>query len=414
MRETAWKKQSSSLVRVQKRGKGLEKEISKILHWDGGSIIYDHQHGYKIQVDAVYPSIEKPQCVVSVTYTRPDLRGHSNENKFQLKVGELILLKGAYPEMPVILVIGGSGEAWLKYVLNAFNVFFDEVLFLWQEKDRKRLAQIGKSPSTVTRKHKQFWLDVHRERIARILAPKDSVVPSCSVRFSVMDALKTQRPTVYNPSLIKNPIARLCMRRSFDLNGAEWHSYLKRSWGKIEMSRNYFNPVEAAVELTLTEAGLEFKGGIARDVEVPSLLHDLGMKETKLSEDFSLYSERFKQPVYIQCKASGGGREQHGKNIQNRTKEQTTRSILYTCSSPDGNELIWMPKSFHWISVLDGDWGVTRSEPLKYIHMLQMAGYDKLISASDLLTEKLDVRKSDNPLALYLIRDLQCRRQRGL
>ena len=133
------------------------------------------------------------------------------------------------------------------------------------------------------------------------------------------------------------------------------------------------------------------------------------MRETKLSEDFVLYSQRLKERVYVQCKASGGGRTQHGKNIQNRTKEQTTRSLLYTADSPDGRELIWRRKTFHWIGVLDGDWGCTRREPLKYVHMLQMAGYDKLFVASDLLTKKLDaVRKGDNPLANYLVKDLQC------
>jgi hypothetical protein len=139
--------------------------------------------------------------------------------------------------------------------------------------------------------------------------------------------------------------------------------------------------------------------------------HRLPTRE-RVGEDFVLYSEHLKQPVYIQCKASGGGREQHGKNIQNRTKEQTTRSILYTCSSPDGLELVWKQKVFHWISILDGDWGVTRAEPLKYVHMLQMAGYDKLFAASDLVTRDLKVRgEGDNPLQDYLTNFLRCRRK---
>jgi hypothetical protein len=221
--------------------------------------------------------------------------------------------------------------------------------------------------------------------------------------------LKAQKPIVYNPTLITNEIARLCMRRSYDLEGAEWQSYLKENWGSIEMSRNYFNPVEATVELSLTLANLAFDGGIARDIAVPSLLHDLGMPETKVSEDFVLHSDALDQPVYIQCKASGGGRTQHGKNIQNRTKEQTTRSILYTCSSSDRTTLVWNPKKFHWISVLDGDWGVTRAESLKYIHMLELAGYDKIIPAGSLLTKDLQVLRDGNPLTQYLTQTLQCR-----
>ncbi len=410
MAETAWQKQSASLVQVQIQGKGLEKEVCSVLGWNGGSVVYDKTHGYKVQVDAAYPNLVEPEYIVSVTYTNPDMRGHSNENKLQLKVGELVLLKGAYPDLRVILVIGGTAEAWLKYVLNAFKAFFDEVLFLWNESDRKRLAQIGINPSSVDLMHHDFWHDVHRERISRPLAPQNTPPPCSNIRFSVIDALKNQKPTVYNPNLITNQIARLCMLRSFDLDGAEWKSYLRGAWHSIEMSRNYFNPLEAVVEITLTEAGFDYQGGVARDIPVRSLLHDLGMKETRMSEDFVLFSERFNQPVYIQCKASGGGRDQHGKNIQNRTKEQTARSIFYTASSPDGTKLIWNSKAFHWISVLDGDWGVTRSEPLKYVHMLQMAGYDRIFAASELVRDNLDVRKQDNPLALYLGQELKCRR----
>jgi hypothetical protein len=43
----------------------------------------------------------------------------------------------------------------------------------------------------------------------------------------------------------------------------------------VEMSQNHFNPVEAAVELSLNMAGSVFEGG-SRDVAVLSLLHDLG------------------------------------------------------------------------------------------------------------------------------------------
>jgi hypothetical protein len=363
-------------------------------------------------VDAAYPSTAAPECIVSVTYTKPDMRGHSNENKLQLKVGELILLKGAHPEVRVILVIGGNGDAWLPYVLKAFRVFFDEVLLLWEERDRRRLAQIGRNPTLVPARHGEFWQAVCRERASRTLAPMGSPVPNCSVRFDVMDALKAQRPIVYNPSLIANPIARLCMRRSFELGGAEWDSYTKKAWAAIEMSRNYFNPLEAAVELSLVDGGFEFQGGVARDVEVPSLLHELGMTETKVSEDFVLQSDRLRLPVYIQCKASGGGRSQTGKNIQNRTKEQTTRSIMYACKSPDGESLIWHAKAFHWISVVDGDWGVSRAQPLKYVHMLQMAGYDKIFAASELLSGDLGVRRN-NPLVEYLEHELACRHIAG-
>jgi hypothetical protein len=273
----AWKKQSASLVEVQKRGAGLETTVRDVLGWTGGHVLYDTIHGYNIQVDAVYPDAVAPVVIVSVTYTNPDTRGHSNENKLQLKVGELALLKGAHPEMGMVLAIGGSGEAWLAYVLKAFTFFFDETLFLWRDSDRWRLKEIGETPHSVPRKHAQFWHDFHAERMRRELAPLGTAAPCGSVRYAIMDALKEQSPIVHNPSLIENPVARLCMRRSFDLGGAEWNSYLRRRWNQIEMSRNYFNPIEATVEITLTEASFDFQGGIARNVEVSSVLHDLGM-----------------------------------------------------------------------------------------------------------------------------------------
>ena len=408
MTKAAWGKLSASLVRVQKQGTGLENEVRRVLEWSGGTVVYDNRHGYRVQVDAAFPDTAKPQCIVSVTYTRPDQKGHSNENKFQLKIGELILLKGAYPDIRVVMVIGGTEDAWLGYVLNAFQIFFDEVVFLWKEEDRKRLLQIGRDPNTVSLKHCRFWRDVHRERIARPLSPVGTNAPCSAVRYGILDVLKAQKPIVFNPTLIVNPVARLCMRRSFDNGGIEWQNYLKGRWNSIEMSRNFFNPVEACVELTLLNAGVAFQGGVAKDVEVTSLLHDLGMPKTSVSEDFVLFSERLSQPVYIQCKASGGGRRQHGKNIQNRTKEQTTRAILYTSASPDQKQLNWRRKSFHWIAVVDGNWGVTRKEPLKYIHMLEMAGYDKIVAASDLLTRNLSVCEGDNPLADYLVNTLNC------
>jgi len=410
MPSKAWENQSASLVAVQQRGSGLEKEVKEVLGWNGGRVVYDREHNYCLQVDAVFPSQDSPETLVSVTYTNPDTRGHSNENKLQLKIGELALLKGAHPQLKTVLAIGGSGEAWLPYVLQAFRFFYDEVLFLWEEPDRRRLLEIGQNPQTVILKHPTFWDTFHRDRATRSLSPPGTNPPCCSVRYDVLDALKAQTPIVYNPSLIQNPIARLCMRRSFDLTGAEWQNYTAGRWDRIEMSRNYFNPLEAAVEITLSESNLAFEGGLARDVPVRSLLHDLGMNETSLSEDFVLYSERLDQPVYIQCKASGGGRGQHGKNIQNRTKEQTARSIFYTCSSADGQSLNWNQKAFHWISVLDGNWGVTKAAPLKYVHMLEQAGYDKIFCAADLLTDEYTVRSGDNPLSQYLVGELDCRR----
>ncbi len=408
MADAAWKKQSQSLVKVQVQGTGLEDTVKRILGWPGGEVVYDPRHAYRVQVDAAFPTVAAPATLVSVTYTDPDTRGHSNENKLHLKVGELALLKYAHRGIRVALAIGGSGEAWLPYVLKAFQIFYDEVLFLWTEEGRERLNGIRSSPLSVPLAHELLWEEVRAEWARRRLSADGSVPPSGLVRYRIADLLRKQ-PIVHHPSLVENEIARLCLQRSRDLGGAEWESYTEGRWNNIEMSRNYFNPVEATVEITLTESGLQFQGGIARDVEVGSLLHDLGMVGTRVSEDFVLHSEALNMPVYIQCKSSGGGRGQHGKNIQNRTKEQITRSILYRCRTDKKGIIEWRPKRFHWIAVVDGDWGVTRRQPLKYVHMLELAGYDKIICANDLLAADASVQRKGNPLASYLIDVLRCR-----
>jgi len=407
LNETAWSAQSKSLVEVQKRGGDLEAEVTDILGWEGGKMIYDFEHRYTVQVDAAYPSVHSPDTVVSVTYTNPDKRGHSNENKFHLKVGELALLKHAYPNIKCVLAIGGLEDTWLAYVLKAFKIFYDEVLFLWENQDRERLREIRDNPDSVEPRNQALWDDLRYEWDHVTLAEDEAEVPRGQVRYKILDILKAQ-PKVYHPSLIGNEIARLCMQSSRDASGAEWESYLADRWHNIEMSRNYFNPVEATVQIALTHSKLEFQGTISQDVEVPSLLHDLGMAGTRVSEDYVLFSEKLNQPVYIQCKASGGGRKQHGKNIQNRTKEQITRSLIYRCRLRD-SQINWEQRNFHWISILDGDWAVTRRQPLKYFHMLQWAGYDKLIGASELLNENFEVKRKDNPLIDYLVNQLGCK-----
>jgi hypothetical protein len=403
----AWSAQSKSLVEVQKKGTKLEATIRQLLGWESGKIVYEPAFDYKVQVDSVFPSTKKPQAVVSVTYTSPDTPGHSNENKLHLKVGELALLKKAYPKIRTVLAIGGAKESWLPYVLKAFRHFYDEVVYLWEPAGFERLRRIQANPLSTKLKNVSLWSSMKSE-LDRIKFISVNCKPPCGlVRYKILDILKAQTPIVHNPFLITNEVARLCMQRSFENNGAEWQSYLSGRWHNIEMSRNYFNPVEASVEISLESQKFQFKGGIARDVPVPSLLHELGMPSTSVSEDFVLYSEVLNMPVYIQCKSSGGGRDQHGKNIQNRTKEQITRSIIYRCGK-NNDEIKWKKKKFHWIAILDGDWGVTKKEPLKYIHMLQLAGYDKIMSASDLLDTNCNVNRKGNPLIEYLTRYLNC------
>ena len=201
------------------------------------------------------------------------------------------------------------------------------------------------------------------------------------------------------------------MHRSKIKNGAEWHNFVNRKWSAFEQSRSYFNPLEALIEISLNNAKIKFKGGIAKDVSVHSLLHDLGMNHTLLSEDFVLFSKKYKKNVYIQCKASGGGRSQHGKNIQNRTKEQVSRGVLYRCTFKE-KKLILNPKNFIWISILDGNWGVTKKTPHKYIHMLEFAGYDKYFCAEDLVDNNINpLPPVSNQLIDYLINELDCEKK---
>ena len=406
---SAWENQSKSLIEVQKKGGNLEKKVREILNWDSGRVIYDENNGYDLQIDSVFPNIKNPKVFASVTYTEPDTRGHSNENKLQLKVGELVLLKNKYPDSKIVLILGGQEESWLPYVISAFDFFFDELVCLWKDGGLERLKEICKVPNSIEQNHKEFWSSLRLDWSTTKLCDTSSPPPSGLLRYKILDKIKSQNPPVHHPDLINNKIASLCLHRSKVKGGAEWKSFIERRWNSIEISRNYFNPMEALVEILLTDAKLQFKGGIAEDVPVDSLLHDLGMTHTLLSEDFVLYSEKYKKDVYIQCKASGGGRKQHGKNIQNRTKEQLTRGIFYRCNY-DGRNLIYNKKDFIWISVLDGNWGVTKKSPYKYIHMLQYAGYDKFFCSEDLVDCELNpTNENTNPLLRYLIYELECR-----
>lgn len=407
MSEAAWQAQSKSLIEVQKKGGNLEQEVKALLQWSSGKMEYDRKHNYFIQVDNAFPSLEKPEILASVTYTEPDTKGHSNENKLQLKVGELALTKYAYPECRAVLVLGGNKESWLPYVLEAFDFFFDEVVSIWDKSGLKRLYEIKDNPSCVTQKHVSFWSSLRNEWNNIDYKGAGFSIPCGLLRYQILDKIKKQNPPVDHPNLINSRIAALCLQRSKSKGGTEWDNFRARKWTALEQSRSYFNPLESLVEIILTDGNFDYQGGIAHDIAVPSLLHQLGMENTMLSEDFVLFSKKLKKKVYIQCKASGGGREQHGKNIQNRTKEQITRGILYRCAI-DHKAIVLGKKDFIWISILDGDWGVTKTSPLKYIHMLQHAGYDHFLGASTLVDKSLEpLPTGSNPLA-KLLDSLEC------
>ncbi|WP_027255206.1 hypothetical protein [Planktothrix agardhii] len=409
----AYESQSKSLKLVQQFGPGLEKRIREFLGWDSGRIVFADIVGekYDVQVDSCFPNTRSPQVFISTTYCNPDKPGHSNENKFQLKVGELMLLKARYPESRAILVLGGKQDTWMPYVLAAFRYFFDEVIYLWEERAEAFLAEIKENPFVIELKHTDFWSRIAQEWRAidfSLESPIDS-----RLRLSVWELMNETGVEGDNPDEISNSIIKRCMRAAYDRykgskgkNGKEWSNYVNAFWDEIWQSRSFFNPGEAVIQMTLEEAGVAFLGGLAVDVEVPSMLHTLGgsvYERTKTAEDFILYSRKYNCPIYVQSKSSGGGQNRHGKNIQNRAKEQITRGLIYRTRVDENQQMIFQEKDFVWIGLLDGNWGVTEKTPHKYIHLLQMAGYDHLLAADALVNDNLElVKPEDNPLRRIL------------
>lgn len=411
----AYEEQSQSLKYVQKFGPQLERAVATALAWPRGRVVYYKSRAatYDLQVDGSYPTVEKPEAFASVTYCKPDTPGHSNENKLQLKLGEMMLVKCAFPDCRAVLVIGGNKETWLKYVLKAFDFFFDRTIWAWTEDFDKQILEIKKDPKSIKPKHSNIWNQLSHEWSAVELwnaAPINS-----SLRKSLWETVSETGCEGELPEDITNEIFRYCMEVAFKRHketrgrvGKEWTSYLNEDWDALWQSRSFFNPSEAVIELLLMRAGFSYKGALAQDEDVPSLIHTLGGEEvdnTKVSEDFILYSRSLDRPVFIQSKSTGGGLEGHGKNIQNRTKEQLARSLFYRGRVERGN-VVLRPKDYYWISVLDGNWGVTQKSPLKYLHMLQWAGYDFLLSADSLVNEDLSPNLK-NPL-LQKLHELDC------
>ena len=418
----SYEEQGISLRFVQKFGPELERAVIAALDWKEGTgriIYYQHEElslAYDLQVDAFYPNAANPQVFVSVTYCKPDKPGHSNENKLQLKLGELMLLKAIFPEIRAVLVIGGNRETWLPYVLKAFQFFFDKTIFAWEENFDAEIQNLRDEPLKVIARHENAWKTIAKEWAAVKLWSDEPI--DSSLRKSMWEAMSEIGCEGQLPEDISNEIFRHCMQAAFDCHkatrgrsGKEWTSYLNDDWEALWQSRSYVNPAEAAIQLSLIKAGLAFEGGLAKDVPVPSLIHHLGGKEvdnTKVSEDFVLYSQKLDMPVFIQSKATGGGKEGHGKNIQNRTKEQIARSLFYRGSLNADGEIEIRPKDYYWIGLLDGNWGVTKKTPLKYLHMLQWAGYETLLPSDSLVNDDLSLRDVNNSPLISKLRELEC------
>lgn len=413
-----YQNQSNSLKFVQKFGSQLENGVKKALGWASGRVVYfqTEQIVYDVQVDSCWPDTDNPSAFVSVTYCKPDKPGHSNENKLQLKLGELMLLKARYPEIRAILVIGGNKNTWAPYILDAFTYFYDQTIFAWEDNFEEMIEKIKNDPTIVKLKHSTTWSQLSKEWMSKELWTDDPI--NSSLRLSMWNEMSSIGCEGELPENITNEIFRHCMNAAYqrsvetrNKNGKEWTNYVNNEWGKLWESRSFFNPAEAAIQLSLDSAGFAYKGGLAKDVDVPSLIHHLGgdhVDNTKVSEDFVLFSQRLQQPVFIQSKATGGGKEGHGKNIQNRTKEQLARSLFYrgAIDPNDINKILLREKDFYWIGVLDGNWGVTQRTPLKYLHMLQWAGYDRLVPADSLVNDDLTLNKNNN--LINILEELDC------
>ncbi|HEX7313859.1 MAG TPA: hypothetical protein VF297_08050 [Pyrinomonadaceae bacterium] len=418
----AYNEQSISLRFVQKFGPELERAVTAALNWPEGRgrVVYFHNDQltlkYDLQVDAFYPNAAEPQIFVSVTYCKPDKPGHSNENKLQLKLGELMLLKARFPEIRSVLVIGGNQGTWLPYVLKAFQFFFDRTIFAWEDGFDAAIEEVRTSPFGVQRKHAEIWQRLASEWTAVPLWEGEPI--DSSMRESMWELISETGCEGELPEDISNDIFRHCMQAAFDRHkssrgrsGKEWSNYVNEDWEALWQSRSYVNPGEAAIQLLLEKAGLAYEGGLAKDVPVPSLIHHLGGREvdnTKVSEDFVLYSRALDRPVFIQSKASGGGKEGHGKNIQNRAKEQLARSLFYRGGLDEQGNIIIRPKDYYWIGLLDGNWGVTKKAPLKYLHMLQWAGYDMLLPTDSLVNDDMSLSDVNTNMLIQRLLELDC------
>ncbi len=399
----SYKNVSSSMNRVIKSGAELERLVKKILNAKGGNIRYDNDPSVRLQTDIALPNTNNPETIFSITHTDPDKPGHSNENKFQLKLGEIYLIKTFNPSIRCVMVLGGTKDAWLQYVLKAFPFFFDEVVYLWEKDFKKNLLKA----CNCQLKNSEFWKSEKKRRNSISLAKNINDVPTSSLRASFHNKTIKKYLGVVSPNLIQHPLlkrmassAHKAYVESIGKGGLFWKHLSTSKYEAIWQERNYFNPNEAAIEHILDSNDFFYLGKTGQDVEISNLLHDFGLTRTRVGEDFVLYSRKHDMPVYIQCKASGGGKKQHGKNIMNRAKEQNGRSVLYRCKQ-EGTHLISKSQDFFWIGILDGNWKLPTKTPTKYYNMLKIAGYSKLIGADSLVDNSLiPLRK--NALISYL------------
>lgn len=422
----AYAAQSESLKHSNVLGDKIENYIKKVTGGKSERLFYSvtlgpvKRFGADMDSDCVLKDSKGNLVILSVTHTKPDSKGHSNENKFQLKLGELWLQKTYNPKTRVAIVVGGNQHDWLPWCLEAFKLFFDDAIFEWEKGFERKIKNWDK----IKHKHPELWkfeqiIRKHREQNI----PSKLSLPDSYLRDNIFHKIVPKYyQKIDSPSQIRNDILKRCMTVAHKNDSKEWKHFRRKDntgmaidnfWEK----RSFFNPSEATVEMTLTRLGNHFLGGIAEDVLVENFMTRLAkikgkfeeFNRTKMSEDFVLkgLNKSGKNVfVYIQCKSSGGGIKRHGKNIQNRTKEQIARGLLYRADlrlnpGTSSYELVTKEQDWIWVTVVDGAWHTNKTYPEKYIHMLYLAGYNFIIPADDLIGSTFNL-KYPNPLSKIL------------
>ncbi len=394
----AYDSQKKSLIATQKNARELEKHIKNVLKKKGivcnkgekSVVLYsDISTTANVQADIAIPSFENPRTIMEITHTNPDKPGHSNENKLHQKIGALYLWKTHNPNLRVVLVMGGKKAAWLSYVEKAFRLFFDEVVTLWDSDfDQKLLNSIN-----CQLKNLNFWNKEKERRDSIKLEVNEDKAPISTLRIKFYKEIIKKYLKIGHPRMIKNEVLQYMALCSYNNEkGLFWDYLTKGEYDKIWQERSLFNPMEAIVYCLLDKYKFKFEGDLLKDIEVkPNLLHEFGIKNTKISEDFVLFSKKHNVPVHIQCKASSGGMDLHTKALPSRAREQITRSLFARCSfEQNSKKLISKKDRFILIYILDGKWRTPKNYKLKYIHNLQFAGATKIYSAESLVNENLN------------------------
>lgn len=436
MSDVPYQSQSRSLGDSNFRGQRGENIVLSLTGGENLRLPYsDVDPQYLLQSDCVLNVGTDRELILSTTHTKPDSKGHSNENKFQLKLGEMWLWKTHRPSRRVVIVLTGREDQWLPWCLTAFKFFFDDAIYEWEPNFNQRIIDadantknrhidLWKNESRLRKKRERraSWnLDIPHEKIQPHANIKQtsptSTGPRLSPRFSRLrhrffeEIVPKYWQKIDNPREIGCEIFRSCMEIAYERDAKEWQHLRKTNNSGIGMNvfwqcRSFFNPAEASIAWHLKKNQLPFSGGIASDVTIPSFMSALAQttesydefNRTKMSEDFVLKqrnTEGVERLIYIQSKSSGGGLEGHGKAIQNRAKEQIARNMLYRLrpkfdSKMDVIGFYDIGSQFKWIAVIDNNWNIPKKTPKKNLHSLFLAGYDEIIYADELLDPNLE------------------------